>query len=190
MGDYKEVLDRRDAILRRSSLIDYAAFEYGEVAFDYERLMASTGFGFDDVIAIQAQQGVGSTPLIELKQITNLVRRISAPDKGATILMKDEASNPSGSFKDRRASLSVYQANRSGFEGVVAATSGNYGAAVSSQSAKVGLKAIIVQEVFDSRGVGQPEILEKTRRCEAFGAEVIQTSVGPELFYVMLRVIE
>lgn len=29
-----------------------------------------------------------------------------------------------------------------------------------------------------------PEILEKQRACEALGAEVIQLTVGPELFYV------
>jgi hypothetical protein len=52
------------------------------------------------------------------------------------------------------------------------------------------LKCIIVQEVFDSRGVGQPEILEKGRKCEAYGAEVHQVSVGPELFYVFLCLLE
>ncbi|MBU0732558.1 MAG: PLP-dependent lyase/thiolase, partial [Proteobacteria bacterium] len=49
---------------------------------------------------------------------------------------------------------------------------------------------IILQEVYDSRKVGQPEILEKTRACEAYGAEVWQLTVGPELFYIMLRVLE
>jgi cysteine synthase len=77
-----------------------------------------------------------------------------------------------------------------GYKGVVAASSGNYGAAVASQAAKRGLKAIILQEVYDSRKVGQPEILEKTRACEAYGAEVWQLTVGPELFYIMLRVLE
>ena len=52
---------------------------------------------------------------------------------------------------------------------MIAATSGNYGAAVASQAAQRGLKCIIVQEVFDSHGVGQPEIVEKSRACEATG---------------------
>jgi len=72
----------------------------------------------------------------------------------------------------------------------VAASSGNYGAAVASQAAKLNLKCIIVQEVFDSRNVSQPEILEKGRACEAYGAEVIQVSVGPELFYLFLLTLE
>ena len=73
---------------------------------------------------------------------------------------------------------------------MIAATSGNYGAAVASQAAKRGLRCIIVQEVFDSRGVGQPEIVEKSRACEAYGAEVLKMSVGPELFYMLLRTLE
>ncbi|HCR38333.1 MAG TPA: PLP-dependent lyase/thiolase, partial [Synergistaceae bacterium] len=75
-------------------------------------------------------------------------------------------------------------------EGVIAATSGNYGAAVASQANMRDLKCIIVQEVFDSSRVGQPEILEKGRKCEALGAEVLQLTVGPELFYVFLRTLE
>jgi 2-amino-4-ketopentanoate thiolase beta subunit len=47
-----------------------------------------------------------------------------------------------------------------------------------------------VQEVFDSHFVGQPEIVEKGRACEAYGAEVLKLSVGPELFYVLLRTLE
>ena len=73
---------------------------------------------------------------------------------------------------------------------MIAATSGNYGAAVASQAVQRGLKAIIIQEVFDSRGVGQPEIIEKGRKCEAYGAEVLKLSVGPELFYLLLRTLE
>jgi cysteine synthase len=122
--------------------------------------------------------------------MTDLVRSISKPGKGGRIFIKDEAANPSGSFKDRRAALSIYHAKRLGYQGVVAASSGNYGAAVASQATKRGLKAIILQEVYDSRKVGQPEILEKTRACEAYGAEVWQLTVGPELFYMMLRVLE
>ena len=53
-----------------------------------------------------------------------------------------------------------------------------------------GLKCIIVQECYDSRGVGQPEIIEKARKCEAYGAEVIQLTVGPELFYTFLILLE
>ena len=103
--------------------------------------------------------------------------------------MKDEASNPRVVLR-RRSSISTYQAKKAGYPGVLAATSGNYGAAVASQAAMRNLGCIIVQEVFDSRKVGQPEIIEKSRKCEAYGAEVIQLTVGPELFYVALLILE
>ena len=53
-----------------------------------------------------------------------------------------------------------------------------------------GLKCIIVQECYDSQEKGQPEIIEKARKCEAYGAEVIQLTVGPELFYEFLKLLE
>jgi cysteine synthase len=139
---------------------------------------------------IQGSTGVGNTPLYELKNLTALARKFSEPGKGARIFLKDEAGNPSGSFKARRAANAVYHAKRLGYKGVIAATSGNYGAAVASQAAIHGLKCIIVQECYDSKGVGQPEIIEKARKCEAYGAEVIQLTVGPELFYTFLGLLE
>ena len=187
---YRAVMARRGGIVRRSVGIDYDRFETGALSFDYEALMAEPGYDIDAVREIQGATGVGGTPLVELHNITRLVRRSAAPGRGARIFVKDEAANPSGSFKDRRASLSVHEAGRRGYPGVVAATSGNYGAAVASQAAKAGLRCIVVQEAFDSRGIAQPEIAEKTRACEAYGAEVIRLSVGPELFYVFLQVLE
>jgi threonine synthase len=188
--DYSSVMSRKREILKKSIGLDYQRFDISPIAFDYEGLMNSCGYTLSEVQRIQLDTGVGNTPLVELKNITELVRSISPPKKGARIFIKDEKACPSGSFKDRRASLSVHHAARLGYAGVVAATSGNYGAAVASQAAKYGLKAIILQEVYDSRKVGQPEILEKTRACEAYGAEVWQLTVGPELFYLMLLILE
>jgi cysteine synthase len=139
---------------------------------------------------IQESVNVGNTPFIELKNITALARKLAPAGKGARIFIKDEACNPSGSFKARRAAAAVYHAKRLGYKGVVTATSGNYGAAVASQAAMQGLKCIVVQECYDSRMTGQPEILEKQRACEAYGAEVVQLSVGPELFYTFLCLLE
>jgi len=189
-GSYDAVMARRAEIMRASVGIDYAQYATGLLAFDYERLLADTGYDVDTAAAVQRRTAVGNTPLVELGNITALARALSPTGKGARILVKDEAANPSGSFKDRRASLSVHEARRRGYPGVVAATSGNYGAAVASQAAKAGLRCIVVQEAFDSRGIAQPEIAEKTRACEAYGAEVIRLSVGPELFYVFLQVLE
>jgi cysteine synthase len=187
---YQAVMARKNEIMKSSMGLDYEVYRQGELAFDYERMMNDCGFTLEDIIRIQAETKVGNTPMFELHNLTRAVRKISAPGKGARIFLKDEAANASGSFKARRASISAYVAVQKGYKGVIAATSGNYGAAVASQAAQRGLRCIIVQEVFDSHGIGQPEIVEKGRKCEAFGAEVIKLSVGPELFYYLLLTLE
>ena len=188
--DYQSVLSRRNEIMKSSIRIDYDRYEQKNISFDYERMLAENSYPFELVKAIQFDHGVGKTPLKELKNLTKLARTVSKPGYGARIFIKDEALNDSGSFKARRASMACFQAKKLGFKGVIAATSGNYGAAVASQAAKYGLKCIVVQECYDSKCVGQPEIIEKARACEAYGAEVVQLSVGPELFYVFLKLLE
>ncbi len=186
----KAILDRKNEIMKRSVGIDYSRYESGFIAFDYERMMSEAGGDIKETSKLQAETGVGNTPLLELRNLTELARKYSPRGKGARIFLKDEAANPSGSFKARRASVSVKKAKDLGFPGVMAATSGNYGAAVASQAAIRGLSCIVVQECYDSKGIGQPEIIEKARACEAYGAEVIQLSVGPELFLVFLSLLE
>ncbi len=189
-NSYAAVMGRRNEIMKAAVGVDYAEFESGGIAFDYEAMMASTGYSLEDVIKIQRGFGIGNTPLLELKNLTALARKLAPKGYGARIFVKDEAANPSGSFKVRRAALSVHAAKSRGYKGAISATSGNYGAAVACCCAKSGLKCIVVQECFDSKGLGQPEIIEKARKCEALGAEVVQLTVGPELFYFFLRMLE
>lgn len=187
---YDAVMKRRPETMRDAVGIDYGEFESGNISFDYERMMRETGYSLQEIIDIQNSTGVGNTPMYELKNLTKLARKFAPEGKGARIFVKDEASNPSGSFKARRAATACYHAKKLGYKGVIAATSGNYGAAVASQAAMQGLKCIIVQECYDSQGKGQPEIIEKARKCEAYGAEVVQLTVGPELFYTFLTLLE
>ena len=187
---YHEMMTRKGAIMKSAVQIDYSRFESGSIAFDYEGMMEKVGYSLEEIRDIQLATGVGNTPVYELSNLTALCRKTAQRGKGARIFVKDEAANPSGSFKARRAAVSVYHAKKLGYKGVIAATSGNYGAAVASQAAKLGLKCIIVQECYDSKGKGQPEIIEKARKCEAYGAEVFQLSVGPELFYSFLQLLE
>ena len=188
--DYDSVMGRSNEIMKKALGLDYNDFESGSVAFDYEALMKSTGYTLDEIARIQSEHAVGNTPLIELRNLSALSRKYAKPGYGARIFAKDEAANASGSFKARRAACAVAHAKKLGYKGVIAATSGNYGAAVASQGAMQGLKCIIVQECYDSHGVGQPEIVEKARKCEAYGAEVVQLTVGPELFYSFLSILE
>lgn len=187
---YNAVMGRMDNIIKDATGVDYSRFKLGNIGFDYEKLMDSTGYTLEDNIRVQEAVNVGHTPVFELHNLTALARKCAKPGYGARIFIKDEASNPAGSFKERRAATSVYQAKKAGYKGVIAATSGNYGAAVASQAAMQGLKCIIVQECYDSKGIGQPEIIEKARKCEALGAEVLQLTVGPELFYETLMMLE
>ncbi|MDO5413917.1 MAG: 2-amino-4-oxopentanoate thiolase subunit OrtB [Bacillota bacterium] len=188
--DYDSVMARKNEVMNKALSIDYSVFESGGMAFDYERMMRETGYSLEEMQEIQYSVGVGNTPIIELRNLTALARACAPEGKGARIFIKDEACNPSGSFKARRAANAVYHAKRLGYKGVIAATSGNYGAAVASQAAIAGLECIIVQECYDSKGVGQPEIVEKARKCEALGAEVVQLTVGPELFYKFILLLE
>jgi len=130
---YDSIMARKNTIMRNSVGLDYSEFELSSIAFDYEGLMKTVGLSLEEVSKIQRETNVGNTPLVELRNVTRLVRKLSPKGKGARIFVKDEAANPSGSFKDRRASISVYYAEKRGYEGVIAATSGNYGAAVAVQ---------------------------------------------------------
>ena len=189
-SEYTDLMSRRNEIMKKSIAIDYSVFERDTIAFDYEAMMKEVGYDLDEIRAIQGETGIGNTPVYELRNLTRLAGKCAPKGKGARIFIKDEAANPSGSFKARRAAVSVYHAKKLGYKGVIAATSGNYGAAVASQAAMLGLDCIIVQECYDSRGKGQPEIIEKARKCEALGAEVVQLTVGPELFFVFLKLLE
>ncbi|MDY2959296.1 MAG: 2-amino-4-oxopentanoate thiolase subunit OrtB [Hornefia sp.] len=188
--DYDSVMGRSNMIQKKALGMDYDKYESGSISFDFEKLMADVGYSIEDCAKIEAETAVGNTPLIELRNITKLAGKYAGPGKGARIFIKDEMCNASGSFKARRAAIAVHEAKKLGYKGVMAATSGNFGAAVASQAAMQGLKCIIVQECYDSKGIGQPEIIEKARACEALGAEVIQLTVGPELFYKFLEVLE
>lgn len=187
---YEAVMARKNELMKKAIGIDYSHFENEGIGFDYERMMHETGYSLEEIQKIQQESNVGQTPIFELKHLTQLARKYAKAGHGARIFIKDEAANPSGSFKARRAANAVYHAKKLGYKGVIAATSGNYGAAVASQAAMHGLKCIIVQETYDSHYSGQPEIIEKARKCEAYGAEVVQLSVGPELFYHFLLLLE
>ena len=134
---FEAVMARNTEIMKKAIGIDYEDFEH-----EGEKMMKETGYELEEIQKIQKQTGVGNTPILELRNLTKLARKFAPDGKGARIFIKDEASNPSGSFKARRAATSCYHAEKLGYKGVIAATSGNYGAAVASQAAMQGLKCI------------------------------------------------
>src|SRR5262249_46349353 len=77
--------------------------------------------------------GEGATPLLRL-------RRTELPGAGGVeILMKDEALNPTGSFKARGLSLAINRARELGAPGVQLASAGNAALALTAYAAAAGL---------------------------------------------------
>ena len=105
--------------------------------------------------------GEGSTALIALPRIA---RELDAE----AVWLKDESRNPTWSFKDRNAAVTVAMALEFGAQAVVASSSGNHGVAVAAYAARAGLRCRIVT---------YPGVPEGVRAAiQAFGAELTITA--------------
>ena len=47
--DYASVMSRKGEIMKKALGMDFSAFESGSIAFDYEKMMSSTGFSMEEV---------------------------------------------------------------------------------------------------------------------------------------------
>ena len=99
--------------------------------------------------------GEGGTPLLENKRL----------GKSGRLLIKDEAANPTGSFKDRGSSLEITKALEFRKRKVALASTGNMGASMAAYAAFAGLECT----VFIPDMVGR----EKITQIKAYGAETI-----------------
>jgi threonine synthase len=84
--------------------------------------------------------GEGMTPLFALPR---LGKRLGVP----RLLMKDEGTIPTGSFKARGAAVGVSRAAELGVRGIAMPTNGNAGAAWALYAARAGLHALIAMPV-------------------------------------------
>ena len=73
--DYASVMSRKGEIMKKALGMDFSAFESGSIAFDYEKMMSSTGFSMEEVERVQGLTGVGNTPLFTLRNLTALARK-------------------------------------------------------------------------------------------------------------------
>ena len=80
--------------------------------------------------------GEGDTPLLSLPHIE---RELGL----SNLYLKDESSNPTGSFKARGLAAAVSKAKELGVEKVIIPTAGNAGGAMAAYAARAGLKAYI-----------------------------------------------
>jgi threonine synthase len=101
--------------------------------------------------------GEGGTPLL-------LADRLGAPAGFSDLWIKDEAGNPTGSFKARGLSAAVSKAKELGFSKIALPTAGNAGGAAAAYAAKAGLEC----HVFMPRDTPRVFPLE----CERYGAKV------------------
>ncbi|MBI2792628.1 MAG: cysteine synthase family protein [Gammaproteobacteria bacterium] len=106
---------------------------------------------------------IGNTPLVKLQRVIS--------DNSATVLVKCEFMNPSGSIKDRMALYIIEQAEKKGLlkkDGVIVEnTSGNTGLSLAMIAAVKGYRCIFTLPDKMSS--------EKINMLKAFGAEVVVT---------------
>ncbi|HET9912817.1 MAG TPA: threonine synthase [Anaerolineales bacterium] len=80
--------------------------------------------------------GEGDTPLLSLPRMENVLGL-------SNLYVKDESSNPTGSFKARGLAAAVSKAKELGVEKVIIPTAGNAGGAMAAYAARAGIKAHI-----------------------------------------------
>ena len=98
--------------------------------------------------------GEGGTPLLEAPHVSATVH----------VLVKDEAQNPTASFKARGMSAAVTRAKHSGATGLVAPSAGNAGGALSAYGARAGIPVTVFLPA------DTPPIL--IEECRTYGADV------------------
>jgi threonine synthase len=101
--------------------------------------------------------GEGSTPLLRAPRLSERL--------GVELWLKWEASNPTGSYKDRGMTVAVSKAMEAGARAVICASTGNTSASAAAYAARAGLPALVL--VTDSAARG------KLIQARALGARVL-----------------
>lgn len=130
--------------------------EAGAWASIFERY--SDFFPFDRAYP-EADLGEGRTPLVDSPHLAERagVRRV---------LIKNETTNPTWSFKDRGTAAAIRHAIESGYKKVGTLSSGNMAASVAAFGARAGLDVFIL--------VGENTPMEKINPVAIYGSHVIQ----------------
>src|SRR3954451_3075020 len=101
----------------------------------------------------------GGTPLIPAPRLSERV--------GATVYLKYEGLNPTGSFKDRGMTLAISKAAEEGAKAVVCASTGNTSASAAAYAARAGLTcAVLIPDGYIALG--------KLAQALIHGARVLQ----------------
>lgn len=123
--------------------------------------------------------GEGATPLVPVCGAT--VARLD----GVTVMMKCEHLNPTGSFKDRIASVAATLATARGLRGMVGTSSGNGGAAAAAYCARSGLSLtlfalsdVVAQKLLQIRSFGARVVLVEGLGHDARSTEAAAVAVA------------
>jgi len=111
----------------------------------------------DNIVSL----GEGGTPLVKVVNLGMMLGR-------SHIYVKDERQSPTGSFKDRQATLAVSVLKEAGVTEVVVASTGNVAISYAAYCARAGIKlyAFLTSLVPP----------EKMRECALYGAQVIKVT--------------
>jgi threonine synthase len=111
--------------------------------------------GFDPALSL----GEGGAPLQALTRLQSAFRL-------PALFAKNEATNPTGSFKDRGSIVAVHMARKLGFETVGTISTGNMAGSTAAYAARAGLRSVIFVKNDTPR--------EKILAAGIFGAQVIK----------------
>ena len=132
--------------------------------------------------------GEGSTPLVPAPRLSERV--------GASVWLKWEGANPTGSFKDRGMTLAVSKAVEEGAQALVCASTGNTSASAAAYAARAGLPAVVLLpggavaagKLAQARAAGArllevrgsfDQALDAARELAARGAHALVNSLNP-----------
>jgi len=103
--------------------------------------------------------GEGSTPLLPAPRLSERL--------GVELWLKWEASNPTGSYKDRGMTVAVSRAAEDGAEAVICASTGNTAASAAAYAARAGLPAVVLTPAGAVAG-------PKVAQTRMLGAKVLE----------------
>lgn len=148
-----------------------------EVIFDYDKLIADNAVAhlFQEVKPSISQYspllpledpekmislGEGGTNLIPLQRISGFVH--------INVFLKNETTNPTGSFKDRPIAVAVSRAQEEAIKTIVIASSGNAATSAAAYSARGGFGCIVV--------IPSTTPMMKVSQAQAYGAFVVRVN--------------
>ncbi|MEM3823868.1 MAG: threonine synthase, partial [Candidatus Bathyarchaeia archaeon] len=120
--------------------------------------------------------GEGGTPLLKSKKLAKKL-------KIKNLLLKIEAQNPTGSFKDRESLLAVNKALQFRKKSVSCVSSGNAAASLAAYAARAGLGCFVFMPATASKG--------KISQCSVHGAKTfLMDGIYEEIFEVYLEAVK